>query len=270
MHSPNPRSLLFVVSMAVATITCGGSTPPTSPGGNNPPPSGGGSTAPARDAPADDEQLTTIRPALRVRNGTSAQTGARTYEFQISDRNDFAAGGGSTSAYYARTFSRTGVAEGSSTTSIDVDQDLQPATRFYWRARWAQGSTTGDWSATSTFRTQIAGFNRGGELYDPLVNGSTVAEFFGNATFVANRGLRLGETNGYARYRLVQPISNGEFSLDVEGISNAPFSAILHHHTDGAPEGRPPVIRIRRIQLANASRPLPEIRLQLALIAIVA
>jgi hypothetical protein len=169
--------------------------------------------------------LTTLRPTVRVRNGTSAQTGARTYEFQISDRSDFGAGGGSTSAYYVRTFGRTGVAEGSSTTSIDIDQDLQPATRFYWRARWTQGSANGDWSATSTFRTQIIGFNRAGELYDPLVNGSTVAEFFGNAAFVAGKGLRLQETNAYARYRLVQGISTGEFSLDVEGISNSPFSA---------------------------------------------
>jgi len=211
--------------VAVASITCGGSSPPTSPGGNNPPPSGGGSTAPTRDAPTDDEQLTTVRPSLRVRNGTSAQTGARTYEFQVSDRSDFGAGGGSTSAYFARSFSRAGVAEGSSTTSIDIDQDLQPATRFFWRARWSQGSTNGDWSATSTLRTQIVGFNRGGELYDPLVNGATVAEFFGNGTFVSGKGLRLQETNGYARYRLVQPISNGEFSLDVEGISNSPYSS---------------------------------------------
>ncbi len=223
MHLLNLRTLIGIVFVAVATITCGGSnSSPTTPGGGQP---GGGATAPAREAPADDEQLTTIRPTLRVRNGTSAQAGARTYEFQISDRNDFAAGSGSTSAYYARTFSRAGVAEGGSTTSIDVDQDLQPATRFYWRARWAQGAANGDWSATSTFRTQIVGFNRGGELYDPLVNGSTVAEFFGNATFVANRGLRVQETNGYARYRLAQLISFGEFSLDVEGISNAPFSA---------------------------------------------
>jgi hypothetical protein len=57
------------------------------------------------------------------------------------------------------------------------------------------------------------------------VNGSTVAEFFGNAAFVAGKGLRLQETNAYARYRLVQGISTGEFSLDVEGISNSPFSA---------------------------------------------
>ena len=42
-------------------------------------------TAPAAELPASDEQLDTLRPTLTVKNGTSDQPGARTYEFQISD-----------------------------------------------------------------------------------------------------------------------------------------------------------------------------------------
>ena len=42
-------------------------------------------TAPALEAPSADEQLTTLRPTLTVKNGTSDQAGSRTYEFQISD-----------------------------------------------------------------------------------------------------------------------------------------------------------------------------------------
>ena len=123
-------------------------------------------------------------------------------------------------------FGRAGVSEGGSTTSVEVDQDLQPATRFYWRARWVQGSTSGDWSSTFTFRTQVIGYNRPGELYDPLVNGASVAEALtAGATFVAGKGLRLPDTNAYARYRLAQPIWTGEFSVDVEGISNNPVSS---------------------------------------------
>ena len=162
---------------------------------------------------------------MRVRNGTSSQTGAKTYEFQVSDRSDFGSGS-ATSSYYAVSFGRAGVGEGGSTTSVDVDQDLQPATRFYWRARWVQGSTTGDWSSTFTFRTQVIGYNRPGELYDPLVNGASVAEALtAGAAFVTGKGLRLPDTNAYARYRLVQPIWTGEFSVDVEGISNNPVSS---------------------------------------------
>ena len=220
-------SLSSVLWLGLVVAACGGSNaPPTqpSPGTNNPPPVTA-NVAPSLDAPGADEQLATIRPTLRVRNGTSSQTGAKTYEFQVSDRSDFGSGS-ATSSYYAVSFGRTGVGEGAGTTSIEVDQDLQPATRFFWRARWVQGSTNGEWSSTFTFRTQIVGYNRPGELYDPLVNGASVAEALpGGAAFVAGRGLRLPDTNAHARYRLVQPIWTGEFSVDVEGISNNPVSS---------------------------------------------
>ena len=110
--------------------------------------------------------------------------------------SDFSASSGNLSAYYSVAQNKTGVGEGSSTTSVDIDQDLQPATRFYWRARWIQGATTGDWSATSTFRTQIVGYNRPGELYDPLVNGATVAELlFKRTVFIHGNGLRIDDSD---------------------------------------------------------------------------
>jgi hypothetical protein len=217
------RVRLLAAWLAVSAACGGSSSTPTPPTQPTPPVS---AAAPTLDAPGADEQLATLRPILRVRNGVSATAGAKTYEFQISDQSDFGGGTGGRSDYYAVTFTRAPVAEGSATTSIEVDQDLQPATRFYWRARWVQGSTTGDWSSTFTFRTQIAGFNRAGELYDPLGNGQTIAEArVGGSTFVDGRGLRLHDTNAYLRYRLAQPIWTGEFSLDVEGLSDNPVSA---------------------------------------------
>ena len=210
------RSVKFlaVVLLSLAVSSCGGnSAPPTSPspGGTTAPPVTA-NVAPGLDAPGADEQLATIRPTLRVRNGTSSQTGAKTYEFQVSDRSDFGSGS-ATSSYYAVSFGRAGVGEGGSTTSVEVDQDLQPATRFYWRARWVQGSTNGDWSSTFTFRTQVVGYNRPGELYDPLVNGASVAEALtAGRRSSRGKGLRLPDTNAYARYRLAQPIWTGEFS----------------------------------------------------------
>jgi len=164
-----------------------------------------------------------LRPTLQVKNGTAPQAGTKTYEFQISDRDDFAASSGS--AYYLVQLTRASIPEGVTTTAFVVDQDLQPATRFYWRARWSQGATVGGWSPTFTFRTQVVGFNRPGELYDPLVQGETVAEArVGGSTFVDGKGLRLNDTNQYLRYRLPQPVWNGEFSLDVEGLSANPIS----------------------------------------------
>jgi hypothetical protein len=220
------QRLAALCTLAALGTACGGGSnnpaqPPTTP---TPPPAT--AAAPTIEAPGADEQLATLRPSLRIRNGVSSTAGTKTYEFQISDQSDFGTGSGSRSDHFAVTFTRTGVAEGATTTSLDIDTDLQPATRFYWRARWVQGSTTGEWSATSTFRSQIAGFNRANELYDPLVNGATIAEARVNgSTFVDGRGLRLQDTNAYLRYRLAQPIWNGEFSVDVEGLSNNPVSS---------------------------------------------
>jgi hypothetical protein len=161
-----PRLILLAI-IAVVTAAGGGSAAPTPPSGGGPSPPVS-STAPTLDSPAPDEQLGTLRPVLRVRNGTASQAGAKTYEFQISDQSDFGTAGGARSEYYATALARGGIGEGSATTAFEIDQDLQPATRFYWRARRVQGSTAGDWSATFTFRSQIVGYNRPGELYDPL------------------------------------------------------------------------------------------------------
>jgi len=217
-------ALAAVTVSAAAAVGCGGSAAPTSTPPAGTPPTAS-NTAPAIEAPGADEQLATLRPTLRVRNGVAAQAGAKTYEFQISTQSDFGAATAG-SEHYPIALTRSNVAEGTTTTSLDVPEDLQPATRFYWRARWVQGSTAGEWSSASTFRTQIVGYNRPGELYDPLVSGATIAEARVNAsTFVDGKGLRLHDTNAYLRYRLVQPIWNGEFSVDVEGLSDNPASA---------------------------------------------
>ena len=101
-----------------------------------------------------------------MRNGTSDQTGTRTYEFQISDNADFAAAGPAARAYRV-VVNKTGVAEGSGTTSFTVDEDLQPTTRLYWRSRMIQGTTTSEWSAGQSFRTKLVGFNARGRALRP-------------------------------------------------------------------------------------------------------
>ena len=47
---------------------------------------------------------------------------------------------------------------------------------FYWRARAIQGTASGPWSETGTFRSKLVGFLRAGELYDPLIHEETVGE----------------------------------------------------------------------------------------------
>lgn len=200
---------------------CGAASSPDNPGPTTPGPGGSALAAPAPNAPGDQSQLSTLQPTLTVLNVASTQTGARTYEFQISDRTDFAAVASAvaSSGGFQVVVSRGGVAEGADgRTSFTPDQDLQPTTRFYWRARVAQGGTTSAWSATQSFNSRLVGYNRAGELYDPLIHGETVGTIIGSTTFVDGKGIRINSSNSYVRYQLPQTIPSGEFSVKVEGL----------------------------------------------------
>lgn len=156
---------------------CGGKKDsPTSPS-----PTSATLTAPALESPSDNEPLDTLRPTLVVRNATSDQQGTRTYEFQISDSTTFSALTTANITGLAATVGKTGVAEGTGgKTSFTVEQDLQPTTVFYWRARAVQGSSTSAWSTTGKFKSRLVGFLRAGELYDPLIHGETVGTIVGS------------------------------------------------------------------------------------------
>jgi hypothetical protein len=167
-------------------------------------------TAPALDVPSDDLQLSTLRPELTVVNGTSSQpVGTRTYEFQIADNELFS----------PVAASGTAIAENAGgKTSFTPTNDLQPTTRMYWRARMLQDTTNSDWSKVGKFKTKLVGYNKPGELYDPLVHGETVGSPVGNFTFVPDKGIRLNDVMSYVVYQLPQTVTSGEFSMEVEGL----------------------------------------------------
>lgn len=208
---------LFVTAVALLSAACGDKSSPTTPA---PAPT---LTAPALEAPAADQQLDTLRPTLTIRNATSDQSGPRAYEFQVADNGGFNATAAGIPGFVA-SVSGTAVAEGADgRTSWTPAQDLQPTTLFYWRARATQAGATGPWSPTGTFRSKLVGFNRPGELYDPLIHGETVGEIVGSATFIPGRGLQINNGTSHVRYLLPETISSGEFSMDVEGLrANAP------------------------------------------------
>jgi hypothetical protein len=210
------RAALAVAAAVTAACASGGDTREVSFGASPASPGATASlTAPAIESPAANAQLNTLRPTLTVRNGSSTVAGARTYEFQISDRADFAA---STSAVHALV-SRTGVPEGGGgTTSLTLDQDLPATTRMFWRARVVQGTASSDWSEAGSFMTRRIGFNRDGALYDPLIHGETIGTVIGPATFVDGQGLRLESGTAYVRYQLPRTVSTGEFSMEVRGL----------------------------------------------------
>ncbi|MDQ3068116.1 MAG: hypothetical protein M3R55_00115 [Acidobacteriota bacterium] len=213
-------SVAAAAALTVVAAACSDSTPPTAPGPAPVP----AVAAPSLESPTADQQLSTLRPTLTVRNATSDQAGTRTYEFQISDSTNFTASTTSQILGFAATISGAAVPEGpSGITSWTPPSDLQPTTRFYWRARAIQGTTTGPWSSTGTFRSKLVGFNRPGELYDPLIHGETVGDRIGSTTFIPGRGLQLNDGQSHVRYLLPQTITSGEFSMDVEGLrANGP------------------------------------------------
>ncbi len=67
------------------------------------------------------------------------------------------------------------------------------------------------------------GFSRAGELYDPLIHGETVGDRVGSTDFLPGTWHSAQHDQSYVRYLLPQTITNGEFSMDVEGLrANAP------------------------------------------------
>ena len=202
--------LRLAVTVGVLSVlaACGGGSN-GNPAGPTPPAGGSGSlTAPAPQSPAHDTQLDTLRPTLVVANSTGG-SGARVYEFQVSDRSDFA----------SSVAAQSGIAEGAGgTTSFTPSSDLQPSTRMYWRARTTQGSTTSAWSSMHQFRTRVVGFSRAGQLFDPLTNGETLGIRSGNTTFLGTRGLRVENAFSWVRYQLASTLTSGEISVEVEGL----------------------------------------------------
>jgi hypothetical protein len=216
--------MMAVAALTLSLVACGDDPAPQAPTPPvvqpPPPPAAPVLTKPTADGPAENEQLQTLRPTVRVTNATADQSGTRTYEFQISDDPDFQPATASDLAGpYRLVSAQAGIAEGGDgKTSFEVPTDLQPTTRFYWRARARQGTTDGPWSETATFRTRVQGYNRAGELYDPLTTSSTIGAVAGSVTFTPGRGVRLNTNESYVEYRLVQTITAGEFSFDAEGI----------------------------------------------------
>jgi hypothetical protein len=194
-------------------VACGGAdrevpVSPTAPGGGAPAPI----AAPTAASPPDDAQIGTLRPTLTINNVTGA--GTRTYEFQIADNAGFAIAPGRIATFVVA-HTQSGVPEGSGgQTSLTVPTDLLPTTRYYWRARAAQGTSVGAWSATSRFRTRVESFKSGNTVYDHILDGRTVADLQRNVVFIDDQspGMKLDDSDAYLGYR-ISALPEGEFSF---------------------------------------------------------
>ena len=159
-----------------------------------------------------------MRPTLTVVNGTSNQSGAKTYEFQISDSSTFTA---SANAGFASTVSSPASPRTpSGKTKYTADAGSSADDEVYWHARTVQGSSKSDWSDVRMLKTKLVGYNKPGALYDPLVNGETVGSIggSGNITWVPGQGIRMNDQRAYVVYTLPQVYSSGEISAEVTGL----------------------------------------------------
>jgi hypothetical protein len=204
---------LFGLAAALATaLACGSADKnPVSPSGGGTVGAGdagpGGETLkvtePTPVTPANGATLDTFTPTLRVTASAFKfqGAGAITHRFQLLN--------GST---VLREFTTAGTTWG--------PQNLNNKTTYGWRARGEQGSFFGPWSATWTFTTpdQPEGYNRPGELYDPLIDGKTVGSIVGPVTFIPGVGARMESFTSHIRYLLRQTVVQGEFSMLVTGI----------------------------------------------------
>ncbi len=167
-------------------------------------------TAPGLDAPSDDEQLTTLRPTLVVRNGSSSGTGTRTYEFQMSTSSSFA----------PIAVTRSGIAENASgkTSYARRHGSAVDDAVLLARARDAgieQFRLDRRWAGSGP---KPVGYNNAGELFDPLVAGETVGTILRGAHL--GRPARASSSNSalsYVRYALPATVVAGEFSMEIEG-----------------------------------------------------
>jgi hypothetical protein len=204
------QKVIALVVISISVVSCGGTQSPTPTTPTPDPVIPVTLTAPTPATPVDDVQTNALQPELVVVNATSSQAGAKTYEFEVS----------TTVGFTAIVIAADNVAEESDgQTAWIVSKPLQGTTRYWWRARVKQGSSTGPWSAPARFKSRIEGFNRPGELFDPLTNGSTVGTLV-NATLLQGQGVRLDSLGSRVTYTLPQNLPEGEFSVLATGLNS--------------------------------------------------
>jgi hypothetical protein len=103
--------------------------------------------------------------------------------------------------------------------SFVTTSPLEGDKRHTWRARAEYQGAAGPWSETASFiAPTTAGYIIGNELYDPLINGTTIGTVHGPVTFIPGLGAKLETQEAYISYELQQTLTEGEFSILVTGM----------------------------------------------------
>lgn len=93
--------------------------------------------------------------------------------------------------------------------------------RYTWRVRatLSAQNAVGPWSVTASFRSQLGGYIKNQEIFDPLTNGKTVARFTQGITYTPN-GVRLDGQESVVEYLMPQTLTGGELSAIITNLGN--------------------------------------------------
>jgi hypothetical protein len=214
-----PRTYLIgtlVAGAVAAMLGCGDRAPsPASPSAAgttdtaaNPDGSSLKATAPTPQSPPNGHRFETPPIVLTVGNSAThfASGAALTYRFEV-----FNSAG-------ARVYESSPIPGGSGgSTSHEVQAALEPEQNYTWQVRPEYLGVGGPASERRSFTSPVGGYIRGSEVYDPLINGTTVGQRFGSITFVPGVGARLESLTSFIRYH-IQTLTSGEFSLLVTNM----------------------------------------------------
>ncbi len=164
-------------------------------------------SAPALVSPASGATIAPNTPVVLVlTNSTTNVPLSLVYRFEIKDGN-------------GSVVDSTTVSQGATTTSKTVTASLVGGQTYSWRARAELGNDAGAWSVTRTFIAPANdGYNRPGELFDPLINGKTIGTINGGATFIPGLGIRLADAFAYVVYDMPQVVLAGEMSAEISNL----------------------------------------------------
>ena len=202
--------VIGVAAIAAAIVACSSKSEPLSP--TLPPATStapaDGSTlktpAPTPQSPINDQRLQTFdRPTLSVGTvkASFASDAPLQYRFQVMNP-----GGGVVDSALV------------SGTTWQVTKDLDFNTRYTWRVRAEYQNEVGPWSAAASFLTINGGFLRGQQVFDPLVNGSSVGSV-GGGTFIAGKGWRANSNSDFIDYD-IPTMTAGHLEFDITGVES--------------------------------------------------
>ena len=169
--------------------------------------------APGPLSPIDNQQVSTSRPQVRVRNPErNAAVGTLTYAFVIARDQAF-----------TQVVAAANTGEGNGETSWTSDVDLNFGATFFWRARASDGETTSDWTHAQVFRTPGAPAPAPGPAPPspppsggPCVSGDPEA-------IVACERRKFGRMSSNQLVTFLRQVAR---SLNANGISGRPFGVL--------------------------------------------